>query len=157
MTDRQRRRLALRRIMRGLARGLERGDAESFEFTVSMVPITVMILLIAFATLVRAAQMPAWMAATECARAATSTQNEALGREQAERAARDALSGNPVRASSSLILITGEWAPNAPVTCRVSYNIDVSAIPGFAELTGGNVPVVTEVTLRIEPYKSRWE
>jgi Flp pilus assembly protein TadG len=137
-------------------RCFERGDETNFEFTAVVIPLMSMILLIAFASVVRAAQMPAWMAASECARAAIATQDEELGREQAERAAIDSLSGNPIYAATVRVDITGDWTPNSLISCRVSYDIDVSGIAGFAEATGGSVPMVAEVGLRIEPHKSRW-
>jgi Flp pilus assembly protein TadG len=134
----------------------ERGEDESYEFTVVIVPIVVMILLIAFATVVRAAQMPVWAAASACAREAIASADETIGRNQGERAAWNSLNGNVINASAVQVVITGTWAPNTPVTCQVSYNIDVSGIVGFNEMTGGSVPMSAQVTLRTEPYKSRW-
>ena len=159
MNNRRRRlvrRLACWALSRAAARGFERGDDQSFEFTVAVVPIVTMILLITFATVVRAAQMPAWMAASECAREAIASVDETTGRSQAEQAALSTLTANAIDQTSIDIDITGDWTPNTVVTCRVSYGIDTSNIAGFAELTGGRVPVSAEVGLRVEPYKSRW-
>ena len=139
-----------------IARLAERGEESVVEFTVASVPIMIMVLLIAFVTVVRSAQMPVWTAAGECARAAVATMDESLGREQAERAARDSLAGNSISATSIQVDIVGVWRPESTVTCQVTYDIDVSGIAGFAELTGGRVPMSAEVTLRIEPHKSRW-
>lgn len=135
---------------------LQRGEDSSYEFTMAIVPIIAVILMIAFATLVRASQMPIWMAATECARSATATRSESVGREQGEQAAIDSLRGNSIQITAVTVEITGDWTPDSPVTCRVSYNIDTSGVAGFAELTGGRVPMSAEVTLRMEPYKSKW-
>ena len=135
----------------------ERGEDQSFEFTVVIMPIVVMILLIAFATVVRAAQMPVWSAASMCAREAIASADESVGRQQAKQAAYDSLAGNAISASLVNVDITGDWTPGTDVTCRVSYNIDVSGIQGFAEWTGGYVPVVASVSLRAEPNKSRWQ
>jgi hypothetical protein len=143
-------------LRRPLLRALECGDDQTFEFTVAVVPIVAMIMLIAFATVVRAAQMPAWMAASECARQAIASVDEATGRAQAERAALDSLYANAIDPSTIRISITGDWTPNSIVSCQVSYGINVSNIAGFSELTGGRVPVVAEVALRVEPFKSRW-
>jgi hypothetical protein len=150
-------RACVRRPLQHWLHQAERGEDSSFEFTASILPILVMILLISFATLVRASQMPAWSAASDCARAAIATLDEGLGRDQAQRAALASLAGNSINASAGQILITGAWEPNAPVTCRVSYDIDVSGIPMIGDLAGGIVPVQASVTLRVEPYKSRWD
>lgn len=142
--------------LRQWLRQAERGEDQSFEFTSVIVPIMIMIMLIAFGTLVRAAQMPVWTAASECARMGIASADETSGRQQAEEAALASLTGNAINISSVDIDITGDWTPNSPVTCRVSYDIDISGIAGFAELTGGRVPVLAEVTLRTEPFKSKW-
>ena len=139
-----------------ILRQAERGEDSTFEFTTAIVPITVMILLIAFATIVRSAQMPAWMAASECARAAVATLTESKGRQDAEQAAVDSLSGNQISSTSVQIVITGDWTPSSLVSCSVSYAIDVSGVAGFAELTGGSIPMTAQVALRMEPYKSKW-
>jgi hypothetical protein len=137
-------------------RSAEHGESESFEFTVAIVPIVTMILLIGFATLVRSSQMPAWTAASECARAAIATEDEDTGRAQGEQAARDSLAGNFIVPESIDIRLEGDWTPDSPVMCRVIYDIDVSRIPSFSELLNGRLPMRAEVTLRTEPYKSRW-
>ena len=53
---------ALRRNLARLLRQLERGEDESFEFTALITPIMVLLMMIAFAVLVRSSQMPAWTA-----------------------------------------------------------------------------------------------
>ncbi|MCL5997317.1 MAG: hypothetical protein M1546_14860 [Chloroflexi bacterium] len=142
---------------RSFWRQAERGEDAAYEFTAAIVPIMIMIMLIAFATLARASQMPVWMAATECARAAAATRDETTARQQAEQAALDSLAGNVSSVSTVQVDISGDWTPGSQVTCRVSYDIDVSGIAFMAEITGGRLPTVAEVTLRLEPYKSRWE
>jgi hypothetical protein len=139
-------------------RQAERGEDQSYEFSSVIVPIVLMILGIAFATLVRAAQMPVWTAASECARQAIVSADEDTGRANGERAALSALSGNVIGIANVDVNVdvAGVWGPDAPVTCHVSYDIDTSGIAFFAELTRGVVPVSAEVTLTIEPYKSRW-
>jgi Flp pilus assembly protein TadG len=137
-------------------REFERGEDEAFEFTTLVVPLVIMIMLIAFATLVRSKQMPAWSAASECARAAIESLDADTGKRQGKEAAEGMLAGNYVDPSMAQIVVTGTWEPDTPVTCNVSYSIDVSDIPGFAELTGGAIQVNGAVTLRTEPYKSRW-
>lgn len=138
-------------------RECERGEDEAFEFTTLVVPLVIMIMLIAFATLVRSKQMPAWSAASECARVAIESLDPDTGERQGREAAQGMLAGNYVDPATAQIDVTGTWEPDTPVTCSVSYPIDVSDIPGFAELTGGAVQVDGAVTLRTEPFKSRWQ
>ena len=138
-------------------REFERGEDEAFEFTTLVVPLVIMIMLIAFATLVRSKQMPAWSAASECARVAIESLDPDVGERQGVKAAQGMLAGNYVDPSTAQIDVTGTWEPDSPVTCSVSYPIDVSGLPGIAELTGGAVQVNGAVTLRTEPFKSRWQ
>jgi Flp pilus assembly protein TadG len=144
------------RGIRDVLRQAERGEDTSFEFTVAMVPLTMMILIIAFTSIVRSAQMPLWSATSECARMAVATEIEATGRARGEEAARALLEGYFIKPGSVQVNITGDWTPDSVVTCRVSYDIDVSGIAGFAELTGGRVPMSAEVSLRVETHKSQW-
>lgn len=115
------------------------------------------IVIIAFATVVRASQMPAWSAASECARMAVATVSPSIGAAQAREAASQSLRGNTLRALNTQIQVTGTWAPGALVTCRVSYDIDVSGMFGIGDLVGGKIPIVAQVSLRVEPNKSRWQ
>ncbi len=137
-------------------RQAEKGEDTSFEFVSVIGPIVFMILTIAFVVVVRGSQMPAWSAASECARAAVATLDENIGRAQAQRAAEESLAGNSIKASSGQIVITGDWSANSTVTCTVSYNVDVSWIQILSEFTGGSVPVTASVSMRVERYKSIW-
>ena len=148
--------LFMRRFAQELWRKAERGEDTSFEFVSVIGPIVVMILLIAFVVVVRASQMPAWSAAGNCARAASATLDEGLGREQALYAARQSLIGNSIKAMDSNIFISGSWEPGGKVTCLVRYDVDVSWIEFMAEMTGGKVPVSASVTMTVDPYKSNW-
>ena len=142
---------------RRVLRNAERGEDTSFEFTAGIFPLIMMILIIAFVTIVRSSQMPAWSAASECARAAVASRDPNQGDAQARRAAVNSLEGNNISGNSAQINISGSWAPGSNVTCQVSYDIDVSGIMGFSELTGGKVPMSVSVSLRVEPYKSVWQ
>ena len=135
---------------------LERGD-QGFEFSAVIVPIMMMIVLIAFATIVRASQVPAWSAAGECARMGVATVNPAIGAAQARQAAINSLNGNTVRALNAQIIVSGNWAPGSTVTCTVSYDIDVTGLLGIGNLVGGRVPVSAIVSLQVDPYKARWQ
>jgi hypothetical protein len=120
-------------------------------------PLILMILLVAFATIVRATQMPIWTAASECAHEAIVSLTENIGRAQATQAALDSLHSNAIDATSVVINITGTWEPNTPITCQVQYNIDVHNLAFISEVTGGYIPMSAQVTLRTEPYKSKWQ
>ena len=135
----------------------ERGDGSAFEFTVAIIPLVMMLVLIAFTSIVRASQMPAWSAASECARAAVATMDPSLGATQARRAATNSLIANNISASAATITITGDWTPGGSVTCRVAYDIDVSVVLGLANVTNGTIPMVVSITLLVEPNKSSWQ
>jgi hypothetical protein len=143
--------------LKGQYQRLEYGEASNFEFTTLIIPLVVMISLIAFATLVRSKQMPAWSAASECVRQAIASRDETIGREQGTQAARAMLAGNYVDPATAQVTIEGTWEPGTLVTCQVSYVIDVSGIPVMGELTGGGVTMSGQVSLHTEPNKSRWQ
>lgn len=138
-------------------RTAERGEDSSFEFTTLIMPIILMILLVAFATIVRATQMPIWTAASECAHEAVVSLTENIGREQATQAALASLHSNAIDPTSVVINITGNWEPDSPITCQVQYNIDVHNLAFISEVTGGYIPMSAQVTLRTEPFKSKWQ
>lgn len=146
------------RGLRSLWKRAERGDDASFEFTVAMVPLMLMISLIALATIVRASQVPAWTAASECARAAIATLNEDIGVAQGKRAAMNSLSGNFLLTTGLTVDVDyGTWDRGSSVTCKVNYGIDVSGIVMLNGLfPGDSIPMNAEVSLRVEKFKSRW-
>jgi hypothetical protein len=142
---------------KGQFRRFEHGEAENFEFTTLIIHLVVMISLIAFATLVRSKQMPAWSAASECVRQAVATRDADIGKAQGDQAARAMLAGNYVDPTTATVSIDGSWEPGGRVTCKVTYLIDVSGIPVMGELTGGGVTMSGQVSLHTEPNKSRWQ
>lgn len=142
---------------RAWARRLERGEAETAEFTLSIVPLLILVMLIAVTALIRPAQLPAFFAARECARAASVSLNQVIALQQGIEAAASSLRGNSLSATQASVSVwaDGAWQRGDPVTCRVSYRIDVSSVP----LVGGVFGVVAaeaEASARIEPGKSRW-
>lgn len=142
-----------------LRHAVERGEDASYEFTVAIVPLMLMICLIAFATVIRSAQTPAWTAASECARAAIATLDQSIGTAQGELAGMNSLRGNHLSTSGATVRVfaPAQWARGANVTCEVNYNIDVSGILMLDGMLPGNVlPMQVAVTMRIEPYKSDW-
>ncbi len=147
-------------LVRILLNKAERGEDTSFEFTAAVLPMAVMITLIALTTLVRSSQLPLWTAAMSCARAAAATLDHSIGEDQGEAAGMTSLLNNNINAKAAPIVqvTANEWARGKPVTCEVSYDIDVSGIPGFSELVpGGSYPMSASVTLPIDPWKSRWD
>jgi hypothetical protein len=152
-------RLLSGREVRSKLRRAERGEDESFEFTVVVIPLVVMVMLIAFATITRTELMPAWSASSECARAAITTVDPAIGKQLGTDAALGMLASNYVNPNTALVEFSASstWEPDTPVTCSVSYPIDISGIPWFNELMGGAIHVSSSATLRTEPYTSRWQ
>lgn len=148
----------LRSAFARVLRAAERGEDSSFEFTVMIIPMVLMMSLIAFATLVRASQVPAWTAASECARAAIATLDEDIGVAQGKRAAMNSLSGNFIRGDGlSIDVIFGKWDRGSTVTCRVNYNINLDGVVLMDSFFPGNkVPMSAEVSMRVERWKSRW-
>ena len=147
-----------RQSLQGLIRRAESGDDTSFEFTTAIIPLMLMVCLIAFATVIRSAQTPAWTAASECARASIATLNQGIGQTQGEEAGMNSLRGNHLSTAGATVNVTyGTWDRGTEVTCRVNYNIDVSGIILIENLLPGNrLPMNAQVTLRVEKYKSRW-
>jgi hypothetical protein len=146
----------MRNQLVSLAKQTERGEDTAFEFVFAIAPIIILLVTIAFAVIVRAAQEPAWSAAYECARAAVATTDPDLGQQQGEEAARNSLAGNSVNSLGTYITLDGDWSPNSSISCVVGYDIDVSWISIFAGITKGKVPIAAKVTLRVDPYKSNW-
>ena len=69
----------------------------------------------------------------------------------------NSLNSNNINATASTITISGSWTPSGSVTCRVSYDIDVSVVLGLANVTNGKIPMVVSITLHTEPNKSSWQ
>ena len=98
-------------------------------------------------------------AARNCARMGIETLSEARGPEQALAAARETLAFqnfDPARAQITLEHYT--WDRGEMVTCRVRYAVYVGWMPFVRTFYGGDaIPLEGVASLRIEPYKSRWE
>lgn len=142
---------------RAWRRRLERGEAETAEFTLAIVPLLLLVMLIAVTTLIRPAQLPVFFAARECARAASVSLNQNIALQQGIEAAASSLRGNSLSTAQASVSVwaDGAWQRGDPVTCRVSYQMDVSRVP----MVGGVFGVVAaeaEASARIEPGKSRW-
>lgn len=148
------------RCLRILLRNAQRGEESSFEFTVMLLPMTMMITLIAVVTLVRASQLPVWTAATACARAGIATLDESIGTRQAEAAGMNSLIANNISATSAPVVTVSTpdgWMRGKPLVCTVSYNINAGIIPGFSDDYPSGIPVSAEVELNIEGFKSKWD
>lgn len=135
----------------------ERGEAETAEFTLGVVPLVLLVMLIAAAAIARPAQLPVFFAAQACARAASVSVDPDIGLRQGIEAAADALRGNSLSATSASIRVwsDGAWQRGEPVTCQVRYDIDLSGLP-MVGAAFGVIPAEARVTTRIEPAKSRW-
>lgn len=150
--------IAQRAGRQNLLRNIERGDGDSFEFTVTAMPILMLIGMIAFATIVRTSQMPAWDAAFNCARLATSSRSISLGESQGQEAALRSLNSNFVKVKNARIDV--QQVPDAgqvgAVRCTVSYDIDVEGIFLMGPITGGKVPMTASVLLDRQRFQSDW-
>jgi Flp pilus assembly protein TadG len=142
---------------RAWRRRFERGEAETAEFTLAIVPLLILVMLIAVTTLIRPAQLPVFFAARECARAASVSLNQAIALQQGIEAAANSLRGNSLSTAQASVSVwsDGAWQRGDPVTCRVSYQIDVSRVPMVGAVFGV-VASEAEASARIEPGKSRW-
>jgi len=145
--------------LRPFWKNVERGEDASFEITVAIVPLMMMIALIVFATVIRTSQVPAWTAASECARASIATLDPSIGVAQGKAAGWNSLHGNYINTSSASVNVSySSWTRGSDVTCSVSYSIDLSGITILDGLIPGNaLPMQAQVTLRIEPDKSSWQ
>lgn len=150
----------LSKAIRTLLRNVQRGEESSFEFTVMVLPMAMMITLIAVVTLVRGSQLPLWTAATACARAGITTLDESIGIRQAEEAGMNSLTANNIGATNepSVDVSTPQgWARGKPLICTVSYTINAGTVPGFSDNFPSGVPVTASVEQTIEGYKSQWD
>ncbi|MBX7213563.1 MAG: hypothetical protein K1X39_06050 [Thermoflexales bacterium] len=144
--------------LRAWRRCLERGEAETAEFTIAIVPMVLLISLIAAAAIIRPAQLPALFAAQACARAASVSLDSSIGVRQGIQAAADSLTGNNLATAQASIRVwsAGPWERGASVTCAIAYHVDVSGLP----LVGGAfgvIDIAAQSSARIEPSKARWE
>lgn len=94
-------------------------------------------------------------AANDCATAAAQTLDPDQGRFQGIAAAQESLAGFRIRQVAAGITIAGIWARGSPVTCTVSYDVDLSGIPLVAAF---NPPTHIEysVSLPAQRFKSVW-
>jgi hypothetical protein len=144
---------------RHVVHALERGDGgDSFEFTLGIIPVTMMMLIIGAVTIIRPAQLPVWIAARECARASAATLNATIGTNQGREAALNSLRGNPltgVDVGGISISASHAGVRGGNAQCTVRYQIDVSTLPMVGGVFG-SFPIESRVTMVIDPYKSRW-
>ena len=168
---------AMKRVQQRLQtilRQAQLGEAATFEFTVMIVPMMILILLIGMITIYWGTRMPARRAASDCARAAIATLDAPTGIAQGRAIAQESLKGNNMNADSFHIDIFGDWSPGGKVTCTVRFRILLpnDSTPqtnlGSAEtwfdinnvitLIDDKALVVIEgVTLEVEPFKSEWK
>ena len=142
---------------RAWRRRLERGEAETAEFTLVIVPLLILVMLIAVTTLTRPAHLPVFFGARECARASSISLNLSIALQQGIEAAGSPLRGNSLSTAQASVSVwaDGAWQRGEPVICRVSYRVDVSGVP-MVGAAFGVVDAEAEASARIEPGKSRW-
>ena len=148
------------RKLPGIASRLERGDAESIPFLTSLPILVALVTMIAVGSVALPIRPLIWSAARECARWAAESIDEATGTAQGLRAAQEVLTGSNMQRGTWTVTVTHAgpfWTRDVPVTCRVDYNVDLSGfgVAGFFA-PAVTVPMSTEVTFRIQPFKSRW-
>jgi len=122
--------------------------------------LTLFLGVTAFVVKVRPAQLTVLAAARACARQGVSTLNPYRGWAQAQIAGRETLQARHLDAAKATVAVTtvGPWERWSAVRCTVSYPVDVRRVP-FAALFAGQPEIDLEATytLRVDPYKSRWE
>ncbi len=141
-------------------RNAERGDADTFEFTVGIVPLVMIMLLITAVAIIRPAQLPVWIAARECARMMTTTLDRNVALSQGLKAGQLSIQGNPIAGVSVGDVSFQQSYPmgdarGGTAECRVSYTIPLANLPMVGGLFG-DVPVDAKVAMTIDPLKSEW-
>ena len=143
----------------------ERGDGDSFEFMVGILPLAMLMMLIGAVSIIRPAQLPVWIAARECARMMTASLDQDVAEPQGDRAARNSLERNAIVGvdwGSFNIQTTYPDKISFPnprgmeASCRVSYVVRMADLPLVGGLFG-DVPMDATVTMTIDPYKSDWK
>jgi hypothetical protein len=146
--------------LRKLFRYFERGDAESISFLTAVPVLVALLTMVAAGAYALPVRPMVWSAARECARAASATLDEGLGVAQGIRAAEAVLGGANDRRGNWTVNITHDgpfWARGVNVTCSVTYSVDMSGFTVSGFFAPPNALTLTsQVTLRIEPFKSRW-
>lgn len=145
-------------------RRVERGDGDSFEFMVGILPLAMLMLLIGAVTIIRPAQLPAWIAARECARMMAASLDQDIAEPQGERAAINSLERNAIVGVAGAFDIDTTYPdkvafPNPrgmTASCKVAYVVPMADLPMIGGLFG-NVPIDATVTMTIDPYKSDWK
>src|SRR4051794_12270913 len=73
-----------RSFLKRIKRQAERGEAQSFEFVVMVLPMMFLISVIGLVIIYWSARLPAKRAAIDCARSAIATLNQSIGETQGE-------------------------------------------------------------------------
>ena len=94
-------------------------------------------------------------AAGDCVTAAAQTLDAQQGRFQGISAAQESLAGFRIRQGAADIRVTGGWDRGAPVTCSVSYRLDLSGVP-LLDYFSVDPNIQYQVTLPAQQYKSFW-
>ncbi len=151
---------SLRRQWRRVRRRLESGYSSTVTFLMLVIPLLLVIDVIAAVTIARPAQINVSTAARECARMATTSLDETIGRHQGEMVAERTLQGAGYSSRNNIhikIAAPGGWSRGAAVNCSISLNVPFG---GFG-LIGAMVhqPRLTvrgEAQASLEAWRSDW-
>lgn len=94
-------------------------------------------------------------AANDCATAAAQTLNATQGQYQGIAAALESLGSFRIRPSAARVNVAGVWSRGSPVTCTVSYVVDLGWAPAI-RLFNPPTTVQYSVSLPAQRYKSIW-
>lgn len=94
-------------------------------------------------------------AAYNCARMGASTLDPTRGMIQAIWSARATLANYHLDPSGARIQVWGSWERNGKVFCRVSYSINLRALP-FASLAGNSITVRGAAAAGVAGWRSLW-
>ena len=142
------------RRVRAAVRRAECGHASSMEFIWFVPILTALVGLIAYAAIARAAQIPVWAAARECARVASVSVDASRGMALGAQAAMGSLAGNHLQPERATVSIQHGGGRSAGVTCSIDYSVGLGGLPMSGWFGGGAFSVQASYTLLAEPYRS---
>jgi hypothetical protein len=148
---------------RTMLRQAERGEAQSFEFVVMVLPMMFLISVIGLVIIYWSARLPAKRAAIDCARSAIATLNQTVGVEQGEFVGVQSMvnSGAAIEHLGVEVYPLVSWTRGATVRCVVSGQLDIRDMPMLQMLptvvnNGGIFEIYEVADMQIEPLKSDW-
>ena len=137
----------------------ERGQGQALTLVFVIFFLALLLGLGVFVAHVQPVKVAVHAAACNCARMAVETLSENRGPDQGYAAAVQTMAHQNFDVKGlEVIFERNTWDRGETIACRVRYAVAVDWIP-FVKLfyENGAVPLEGVSTLRIEPYKSRWE